>query len=163
MQLLVWKLRIVVLWVLLGVAMTTAYVLYLLEPGVVDDIRAGEVEGMDTGGYITLLFAGFALVPLAMAYLTLVLKDTASRWATGALAVVITLVNVVDVAGHVGDAFRGEALAVAVSVVAGLLLVWHAWKWPSAGRLAASVSLVGAADRGEAGEQEPERQLRGRT
>jgi len=78
MENLVWKMRISVLWIFLAVSMSAAMILYIMGPGVINDIIAGEMEEMEISAGVLMLFALFWLIPLIMAFLTLVLKDIAS-------------------------------------------------------------------------------------
>jgi hypothetical protein len=58
-----------------------------------------------------------------------VLPNTANRWANGIIAAVLTVMNAMDIAGHVSDgSFGGEALMMVGVIVAGLAIVWYAWR-----------------------------------
>ena len=57
MEKLVWKLRVTVLWIFLAVAMSAAMILYIMGPGVVNDIIAGEMEGMEISAEVLMIFA----------------------------------------------------------------------------------------------------------
>ena len=124
-----WRVRVTTLWIALTVGMVAATVLALVEPGILEDVMAGEVEGEKITDSFTLMFAAFFLVPLVMAFLTLVLPNTANRWANGIIAAVLTVMNAMDIAGHVSDgSFGGEALMMVGVIVAGLAIVWYAWR-----------------------------------
>ena len=128
MRQLVWKSRISLLWVAVAVLTTLHMVLVIAEPGVIDDLRAGELMGMDTSGAVTIMWVLFVLIPLLMAFVTFVLPDGPSRWANGVLGVVLAGLWVPDVGGH---EIVGAPLLAASVIVAGLLIAWHAWKWPA--------------------------------
>ena len=74
----------------------------------------------------------FCLVPLAMAFLTQVLKDPINRYANAVLGVVATVMWAWDLAehSHQGTGEIGAPLLLVTFIIAGLLIVWHAWRWP---------------------------------
>ena len=123
-----WKMRISLLWGAVAVLTTLHMILAVAEPGAIDDLRAGEMNGMDTSGPATIMWVLFVLVPLLMAVLTFVLPDVPNRWANGIVGVVVAGVWVPDFAEH---ALAGAPLLTASVVVASLLVAWHAWKWPA--------------------------------
>jgi len=75
-----WRLRITVLWIFLAVSISAAMILYIMSPGIVEEIINGEMEGMEITSWIFIIFALFWLIPLIMAFLTLVLKESINRW-----------------------------------------------------------------------------------
>jgi len=72
----------------------------------------------------------FCLLPLAMAFLTLVLRDPVNRYANAILGVVATAMWAWDLAEHSSTGLEVGALITVTLIIAGLLIVWHAWKWP---------------------------------
>jgi len=78
-----------------------------------------------------IMFALLILIPLAMAFLTLVLTDKVNRWANGVLGLLVAILMIPDLSGALSEGkFSGDVLVMVASMVAGLLIVWHAWKWP---------------------------------
>ena len=130
MQEMVRKLRMVVLWIFLAVATPTAMVLYLGEPGMLRDALAGRMEGSDITAGQLIMLAVFMVVPMVMAYLTLVLAPAANKWSNLVVGAVWTLAWAVDLFGSLGGYLGGEAFLVVFGVVAGALIVWDAWRWP---------------------------------
>ncbi len=93
--------------------------------------RFGDMEF--TAG--TLMFVAlFWLVPLIMAFLTMVLQGRVNRYANAGMGVVLTAMWVWDLVEHLasGEEFSGGPLVVVAMIVAGLTILWHAWKWPTA-------------------------------
>ena len=124
------RVRVSLLWIVYAVCMTTAFVLFLLSSEALGDVLAGRIGDMDITDGVTLMFAAFVVIPLVMAMLTLVLKDTANRWASGIVAGLLTISSIWDVVEHLSEGtFRGEALMMVLSVVVGLAIVWSAWRW----------------------------------
>jgi len=102
-------------------------ILALLEPGVIDMIRAGEIYGEALGPEVLFVLAVMFLVPLVMAFLTLALKGSANRWANIIVGIVFAglgIFNFADPAMHTG---HGILISIAL-FVAPALIVWYAWK-----------------------------------
>jgi hypothetical protein len=131
-RVLVWKLRMAVLWISLAACQSASVTLLLFEPGFLSDFVAGRTPGVhvDTvGGQV--LTALFWLGPMAFAYLTLVLKDDANRQANALLAGGGALYGVSALIASPGESAGANIVGV-VAVLIQLLIVWHAWKWPLA-------------------------------
>ena len=76
------KIKLAVFWLFIAVTMSANTILYLIVPGVIDEIRAGEIVGMQAGAELILGMAvAYYWVPLVMAVLSLTLKDKANRLA----------------------------------------------------------------------------------
>ncbi len=132
MELLAWKLRVSTLWIFLGVGQLAAILAAVLLPDVLSAyIATGEFEGEKIDAImLTSMLMLFTLLPLAMAFLTLVLRDPVNRYANAILGVVATVVFTWDVADHAGRELEIGLLIMVTMIIAGLLIVWHAWKWP---------------------------------
>ena len=132
MENLVWKMRISVLWIFLAVGMSAAMILYIMGSGVITEIIAGEMGGMEITSGILMIFALFWIIPLIMAFLTLVLKDTVNRWSNAVLGLFFAVFYIIDISGHLsrGEEFGGHCLLGVVGIIVALLIFWHAWKWP---------------------------------
>jgi len=62
--------------------MSASTMLYFIVPGVIDEIRAGEIVGMQATPELLLVMAiMYYWVPLVMAVMSITLKDKANRWA----------------------------------------------------------------------------------
>ena len=121
-----WKIKISVLWLFSAVAFLAHQILALMEPGVIAGIMAGEVEGMKIEPELILIFAILFLVPLIMAFLSLILNNPINRWANiivGAVFAALFIGVIVTVAK-----LSGEILITFSTVVALILIVWYAWK-----------------------------------
>lgn len=128
---LAWKLRIVVLWISLAVCQSASTYLLLLQPGAVRDLMTGHLQGEDVQSagvqvYTLLLW----LVPMVMAYLTLVLKDADNRGVNAVLGGGGALNGVATLVPGQGGVTPAGVVVGAVGVLVPLLILWHAWKWP---------------------------------
>ena len=123
-----WKIKISVLWLFASIAFLAHQILLLMEPGIIENLMAGEEEGQKIVPELILFFAILMLVPMLMAFLSLTLKYSINRRVNiivGTIFAVIWLVGVVDA---VQSAYWGGALMTFSAVVASVLIVWYAWK-----------------------------------
>ena len=134
MELLAWKLRVSMLWIFLGVGMLAAMFAVILPSDVLGEyIATGSFEGEAIdAAMLALMVVLFGLLPLAMAFLTLAVPDPIDRYANAALGVVATVMWAWDLAEHVTKepTISGGPVMTLTLIIAGLLIVWHAWKWP---------------------------------
>lgn len=102
----------------------------LLEPGVIAKVMTGTVGDVTIGQEVLLLFAIIALAALAMAFLTLTLKMSVSRWANSIVAVAILVFELVVLIGDVTQT-QPYAYAILLGISKIVILgsiVWYAWK-----------------------------------
>ena len=128
---LTWKLRITVLWISGAVGELVVMALLMFQPGVIRDMMAGKMLGADihsAGVQISMAF--YSLAPMALAYLTLVLKDTANRRMNAVVGAVSALSGISLLIGQPVWMSAGMNFVVIVGLLVALLIVWHAWKWP---------------------------------
>jgi len=118
MENLFYKLRLSVLWLFTGVAILDFSILASMELGAK---QAGPEE--------LLLSAIILLVPLVMAFLSLTLKDSTNRLANIIVGIVFAgfmLIAVVLLA----QSAAYSMLMMLSGLVATVLIVWYAYKWP---------------------------------
>jgi hypothetical protein len=129
---LAWKLRVSVLWIFGALGNAAAMILLMFEPGAIRDLMAGEWLGADAhSGAVQVMLAVNLLVPVAMAYLTLVLGDVADRWTNGVVGAVAAVSAILSLLGLLLDSYgAGVVFVAAVESLVGIMIVWHAWKWP---------------------------------
>ena len=126
-----YKIKLVVLWLFFAVSTSAGVVLIFLMPGYIGEIMAGELEGVPISEGYLLVLALFWLIPLTMAFLSLTLKDSTNRWAN-------IIVGIALVALHIFSSsfkllIRGQLALGLIEVsrtVVAVLIVWYAWKWP---------------------------------
>ncbi len=123
-----WRIKISVLWLFASIAFLAHQILVLMEPGIIAQLMAGEAEGQKIGPELILFFAILMLIPMVMAFLSLTLKDSLSRWVNIIMGVVFAVLWFVGVVGAAQSAYWGGALMTLSAVVASALVVWYAWK-----------------------------------
>jgi hypothetical protein len=125
------KIKLSVFWLFIAVAMSANTILYFVVPGVIDEIRAGEIVGMQAGAELILGMAiAYFWVPLVMAVLSLTLKDKASRWANIILGAFYAVFILFELTMNVTTVAYPYAILMDISVFAvAALIAWNAWKW----------------------------------
>ncbi|MDQ4491639.1 hypothetical protein RBS60_15665 [Sinomonas sp. ASV486] len=123
MRSLMWKLRIATLWVFYAVGMVLLFILVLMEPGSVDQLRTGRIAEMAVDSPMTLMMPGFVLIPLALAFLTFVLTDTVARWVNVVAGAFFGAMMVWDVFEHWGAAVIAAPVVSELVALAGILVV----------------------------------------
>ncbi len=124
MEVMKWKTRMSVLWVIQAVAFATLLILALLAP---ETTR----QGLDTQ---TARFAVSVIffISCVMAWFCVALKNSASRWLSLIFGVVFAVCKLLSMSGvfssggtsgvHVFHEFWG--------FLGAILIIWYAWKWP---------------------------------
>ena len=125
-----WKIRIVVFWLFIAITMSANTMLYLLVPGVIDEIRSGIIVGMPAGDELILGMAiAYFWVPLVMAVISLTLKDKANRWANIILGAFYAVFILFELTMNVITVAYPYTILMDISVFAvATLIVWCAWK-----------------------------------
>jgi hypothetical protein len=125
-----YKMRFSVLWLLWVVTDLATGMLWLIEPGVIDEIKAGEILGVVVGSEMLLLGAVIYLVPLAMAFLSLTLKGSTNRWTNLIVGAVYTVYELTEIIEQAVEPSAYRMLLTILMVVFSALIVWLALKWP---------------------------------
>ena len=133
MELLRWKTRIAVLWIILAVCFSAYLFLRFMEPGIIEGIISGQFgksQSQISEGFLFYL-AIFWFIPVIMAFLSLTLKGSSNRWTNFVLGL---LVAIAFVYGLIESARMGHSAAILVDyflgIVAAALIAWYALKWP---------------------------------
>ncbi|RZN73545.1 MAG: hypothetical protein EF807_00500 [Candidatus Methanolliviera hydrocarbonicum] len=120
MENVLWKARVFALWILMTLAFLSLGVLNVL----------GSTEAMHLGTGMRVLWAIFFLVPMIMAFLSLILKDPANRWTN--LFMVLLFFNVCNVCNlqvHLIQPRKPDLLLIICSmIVFSVLIIWYSWK-----------------------------------
>ena len=120
------RIKLAVLWLIFEVATLAFSLVWLMEPGVIDQFRAGVVEGVEMGPVMLMVLAIVFVVPLAMTFLSLTSKNPTNRWTNIILGLVFIVLVIIT-----GHYTYTHAILIMLSQLAALaLIVWYAWKWP---------------------------------
>jgi hypothetical protein len=131
MELLRWKMRISILWIMEAIGMSVYMFLLFTKAGVIQGIMAGNINGMSISEGLRFYLAIFWWIPFLMAFLSLTLKDSANRWTNFVLGVLFAIICTIGLAK---SAIEGMPPSIVVDyfigVVFAALIAWYAWKWP---------------------------------
>jgi len=132
METLLLKIRIAILWIFLAVAMSASMILWFMAPGAIDEIMSGMAEGMQISTGLLLFFLLFWLIPLAMAFLSVTLKDVANRKANIILGIIFTIFYIGHLFMHLikGSLPLDHLVMCILMIILPALIFWYARKWP---------------------------------
>lgn len=117
--------RVSTLWVVVMFNMAFADILTFIKPGALQGLWAGQ-EGVQITQGLLVVFAILLEIPIAMIFVSRVLKQGASRWAN-TMAAVITTTFVIGG----GSTDPHYLFFAAIEVACMSLIVWFAWTWRS--------------------------------
>ncbi len=118
------------LWIFSELASLSGAVIAFVEPGMINQIIAGEIQGELITLDLLLVLAILLLVQPLMAFLTLIMKEKINRWANMIVALVWTILGLADLPTYAANPKGYEILTWLVSIIATLLIIWYAYKWP---------------------------------
>ena len=133
MELLRCRTRLSVLWVFMAVGMSAYMFIYFMMPGVIEEMMAGRMEGMELSDTLMTIYALYWLIPLVMAVLCLTLNGSANRWMNFVLGIIWFLWLIVEVIEHAtmgGTVYIATYLGLAAGIVIAAYIVYFAWKLP---------------------------------
>ena len=130
METLRWKTRIAMLWVLMAVAMSAHGIMAFMEPGMIEEIISGKLEGSALTPGMLIFMALFWLIPLWLAFAAMTLKGSSNRWVNFVLGIIFTILNIGHFIEHLTPPSPVQILIIGSTVVATALIAWYAWKWP---------------------------------
>jgi Family of unknown function (DUF6326) len=113
--------RISTLWVVVMFSMVFADIVGLMMPGVLTAMSAGQVGVPVTQGLL-LVFAILLEIPIAMIFVSRILKPVANRWANTVAAVITTLYVIGG-----GSPYLHYYFFAAVEIACMALIVWSVW------------------------------------
>jgi len=111
------------LWIFVMFNMAFADIVGFMNPGALEDIMTGSVRFDITQGLL-LVFSVLLEIPIAMIFLSRILKYKANRWAN-IIAAVITILFVIGG----GNPSLSYIFFATIEVAAMSLIIWYAWKW----------------------------------
>jgi hypothetical protein len=125
------RIKLAACWFFIAGAMLANTLLYFVVPGVIDEIRAGVMVGMQTGPELIL---GMAIVyfgiSLVMATISLTIKDKVNRLVNLILGGFYSVFVSVELTMNVSTVAYPYAILMDVSMIAvAALIAWTAWKW----------------------------------
>ena len=124
------KIKLSALWVTLMFFYLYNDVFTFFQPGIIEEIVAGEVAGFRITQVFLLGAAILMAIPIFMIFLSLTLKAKANRWANIILGIFYTGLVLITQFGILMDTSVNFLFSGIVEVVLTALIVWYALKWP---------------------------------
>jgi hypothetical protein len=120
------RIKLSALWVARMLTGLQGDVLRFMEPGIMEQLTAGEVEGMMLTDGLLLVAAAFMVIPIFMVFLSLTLPHKACRWANIVAAIFFFGFDLVGLPTYTS---AYAVLLIVTGLVFNLLTVWYAWRW----------------------------------
>lgn len=129
MKILTLKIRILVLWIFTGASITAEVALYLYENGWIGKLISGEA-GIGPGNLV--IWTCRWLIPFVLAFLTVALKNKASRIINLVFGAVFIVFNVFQFIMRAVEQELPPFLIIIIisSTIAAALILWSAIRWP---------------------------------
>ena len=115
--------KISILWIVVMINMVFADICSFMLPGNLKDIMTGNTP-FEITQEIMLVFAILLEIPIAMIFLSRVLKYRANRWAN----IIASVITIIFVIGG-GSAYLHYYFFATIEVVIMLLIIRYTWKW----------------------------------
>lgn len=125
------RIKISALWVARMLTGLQGDVLRFLEPGMMQQIAGGDVDGMALSDSLLFVASMVMLFPIAMVFFSLTLPYRLCRWANLVLATFFVAFDAVGLPTY-GSA-HGIAL-IAAGIAFNVATAWYAWTWRDTGR-----------------------------
>jgi hypothetical protein len=122
------RLKISALWVVMLFLFAYGDIFGLFVPGRIDDIRGGKISGIEITQMFLLATSVYVAIASLMIFLTLVLRQTVSRWTNIVLPILYIVSIVASVIGESWVYFWFLSIAECALL---LLIIWYAWRWPT--------------------------------
>ncbi len=120
------RIKLSALWVARMLTGLQGDVLRFMEPGMMEDLAAGGVEGMAVTEGLLLVAGAVMLIPIFMVFLSLTLPYRACRWANIIAAIFFIGFDGVGLPTYTS---AYAVLLIAAGIVFNVLTVWYAWRW----------------------------------
>jgi len=121
------KIRLSALWVAGMLNGLMGGMLELFEPGLIEQVMAGEVGGMEITSDMLLFMAILMVIPSIMVFLSVTLKDKANRWANIIFGAVFFGFGLFELIEKITQPYF--IVSGIVGIVFSVLILWYAWKW----------------------------------
>lgn len=127
------KIKLSVLWLFVVGSLLAGSVIFFMVPGVLDEIRVGEIVGMEATHELLLMMAIiYFWIPLVMAVMSISLKGIVNRWSNVVLGIVYAGFILFELTMNViSDPYPYVILMDTSAFLAAASIVWLAWKWPN--------------------------------
>lgn len=122
------KIKLAALWIALMFLYIYADIKSLFQPGIIEEIIAGEVAGILITPTLLWVTAILMSIPGVMVLLSLTLKPKANRWTN--IIVSILHIGLAIMLMLMPGSWTYSYIYSIGQIVYLVLIVWYAWKWP---------------------------------
>ena len=122
------QIKLSALWVARMLTGLQGDTLRFMQPGMMEQIAAGEVGGMRMSNELLLAASLFMVIPIAMVVLALLLPYRINRWAN---IIAAALIFLLDLAGLPTYGASYAVLLIVVGLIFNGMTIWLAWNWKS--------------------------------
>ncbi len=116
------QIRLSVLWVVLMLTYLLGDVLRIFS----GDFKAGEIGGMPITQKMWFGIAALMVIPIVMAFLTLILPQPVNRWTNVIVAIFFFIFNLIGLPTY-PSAY--DKFLIIVGLVFNVVTAWYAWTW----------------------------------
>lgn len=120
------KAKLSTLWIFIMFNMVFADIFSFMYPGFLEQIVSGSVEGTEITPGFLLIAAVLTEIPIAMVFLSRLLKYGANRWVN----IIVGVITILWVIGG-GSTTPHYIFFASVELVCSLIIIWLAWTWSS--------------------------------
>jgi Family of unknown function (DUF6326) len=120
------KAKLSTLWIFVMFNMVFADIFSFMYPGVLQQIMAGSAEQIQITPEFLLIAAIVTEIPVAMVFLSRLLKYRANRWVN----IIVGAITILWVIGG-GSLTLHYVFFAAIEIVCALFIIRYAWKWRS--------------------------------
>ena len=96
-----------------------------IKPGFLEEVMTGTVNGVQITEGLLLIGWIMAEIPISMVLLSRMLNYSVNRWANMIVGVITIVIVINNGARDLDDVFFA-----ATEILALVLIIWYAWKWP---------------------------------
>lgn len=136
MNILLWKIRLSVLWIFAAGGWLVSFSINLLMPGVIQGIIMGQLNNAPINGLQMTIYALLYLIPFTMAILCLSLENSLNRRLNIIMGMFFGIILSFDLIMHAANLVKGgqETFSIWLVMITGIavsiIIVLSAWKYP---------------------------------
>ncbi|UCG02625.1 MAG: hypothetical protein JSW11_01265 [Candidatus Heimdallarchaeota archaeon] len=123
------KIKLSALWTSVMFFYSYADVLGFYKPGNLAELLTGEIGGIQITPEFLVFSAVLMAIPSLMVFLSLILMEKVNRWINIVLGIVY--IGVILITLLMPGNWAYYIFYAIVEVIIYVLIIWHAWKWPT--------------------------------
>jgi len=129
-DLVLYKVRLAVLWLFSEVSFLGVMLLTFLKPGIVQDIISGNVQGVAINQELLAGYAVILLLGLTMAFVSLTVRDSINRGANVVVGIVGIILSLLGLSEQFTNPYAYAVIIWIAHILVDASIVWYAYNWP---------------------------------